>query len=177
MFHLQQSGNLRFPMVQNSCRVYQELEQADFDQLIRKKFHSIKFIYYLSAKKVTARNILLVSISSIAFVTNLTSAGFKRSDFYFLLLFLVSSQPSTTSWRSPHSSPMSIRLGNFTKFPIPSCSSSTLISLSVGLSYSSMKTWFCLKIKLECHIFEESFLHFLSYHIYLVVFLLYLRFV
>ena len=85
------------PWCKNSCRVYQELEQVDFYHLIRKKFHSIKFIYYLSAKKVTARNILLVSISSIAFVTNLTSAGFKNSDFYILLLFLVSSQPSTTS--------------------------------------------------------------------------------
>ena len=52
-----------------------------------------------------------------------------------------------------------------TKFPISSSSSSTVKTLSEGLSSSSMKSGF-LWIKLERLIIcERSFLHFISFHI------------
>ena len=65
--------------------------------------------------------------------------GCETSDFLFLLLFLVSYPPSTTALRFPQSSLMNIRLGNSTKFPIPS------VSLPPS-SFSTVRTLYLILI-------------------------------
>ena len=60
---------------------------------------------------------------SEAFVTEWTSIGYcKTSDFFFWLIFLVSSPPSLTTTRFPHSSSMNTSLGESSKFPMSSVS-------------------------------------------------------
>ena len=77
----------------------------------------------------------------------------KTPGFFYLLIFLVSSPPSTNTLRFPHSSWMNTILGKSSKFPmssksIPSSSSLTITIFSEGLCYST-KTWLSLKTKLE----------------------------
>ena len=58
-------------------------------------------------------------LSPTAFVTEWTSIGYcKTSDFFFCLIFPVSSPPSLTTMRFAHSSSMNTSLGEFSKFPI-----------------------------------------------------------
>ena len=62
-------GILDYPWCNNPYCAYQELGQGDFYSFDQ------KFIYYLPTKNVTARQTILTSILSIAFVTEWTSIG------------------------------------------------------------------------------------------------------
>ena len=112
-------GILNSTWCNNSCRVDQELGQGDFYNSIRKKFTSFQFIYYLFAKnksnhkKNHAYLNLIFSICHRFHICRLVKL-------LFLSLFPVSSPPSTTTWRLPHSSSMNSSLGKSTRFPIPS---------------------------------------------------------
>ena len=83
--------------------------------------------------------------SPAEFVRQRTSIDYcKMFDFFFWLVFLLSSPPSLTSMRFSHSSSMNKSLCESSKFPmssisIPSSPSSTITIFSDGLS-SSMKT-------------------------------------
>ena len=69
------------------------------------------------------------------------------SDFFFWLIFLVSSPPSL---RFSHSSSMNTILGESSKFPmssIPSSSSSTITNFSEGLSSSMLAEFFENKLE------------------------------
>ena len=75
----------------------------------------------------------------------------ETSNFFFWLIFLVSSSSSLTTLRFPHSLLMNTNLGKFSKFSMPSISkrfssSSTITTFSEGLS-SSMKPCFFWKYK------------------------------
>ena len=72
----------------------------------------------------------------------------KRMTF-FILIFLVRFPPLKNILIFSHSLLMKTSVGKSSKFPIPSSSPSTIITFSEGLSSSSMKTWFSLKIKQE----------------------------
>ena len=90
----------------------------------RKSFSSFQFIYYLPTKNnVIIRKIMLNLLYVIYHRVDIYRL--VTSDFFFLLIFLVSSQPSMIfffSLRFPHSSSMNISLGKSTKFPIQSIS-------------------------------------------------------
>ena len=123
-------GILDYPWCNNPCHAYQELDQGDFYSFDQ------KFIYYLPTKNVTARKTMLTSISSTTFV-RVDIYRLVKIDLLVLLLFLVNYPPSTTTLRFPHSSSMNISLGKSIKFPIPSisipsCSSSTVLTLFEG---------------------------------------------
>ena len=130
-FAYSQIGILDYPWCNSPCGAYQELGQGDFYSFDQ------KFIYYLPTKNVSARQTILTSILSIAFVTEWTSIACKTSDFPFLLLFLVNYPTSTTTLRFPYSSSINISLGKSIKFPIPpmsipSCSSWTALTFFEG---------------------------------------------
>ena len=62
-------GILDYSWCNNPCCPYQKLDKGDFYSFDQ------KFIYYLHTKNVTARQTILTSILSIAFVTEWTSIG------------------------------------------------------------------------------------------------------
>ena len=110
-------------------------------------------------KDVTTKKIMLTLISHLS-QSELYNFWLPRS-------VIISRKLSTIKacFKIPHSSSTNISLGKSTKFLIPSISipssySSTVTTLSEGLSSSCMKTWFSLKIKLDRFIIcERSFLY------------------
>ena len=108
-----------------------------------KSFHPLQFIYSLPQKNHAYLN-LVYSIC-------------HRVNIYRLVKLLVSSPPSTTTLRFIDSSSMDISLGKSTKFPIPSSSSSTVKTLSEGLTSSSMKIWFSLDNIWASHDLRKTF--------------------
>ena len=108
-----------------------------------KSFHPLQFIYSLPQKNHAYLN-LVYSIC-------------HRVNIYRLVKLLVSSPPSTTTLRFIDSSSMDISLGKSTKFPIPSSSSSTVKTLSEGLTSSSMKIWFSLDNIWASHDLRKKF--------------------
>ena len=75
-------------------------------------------------------------LSSTTFVTEWTSISYcKASDFFFWLIFLVSSQRSLATMRFPHSSSMNTIIGE-SFISIQFSSSSTLTFFSEGFLLS-----------------------------------------
>ena len=109
--------------------------------------------------------------SPTAFVRQRTSKDYcKTSNFFFWLIFLVSSPLSLTIMRFSHSSSINTSLGKTSKFPMSSISipfrpSSTITAFSEWLS-SSMKARVFFKIKLgkkQVKICKRGLLDFNSY--------------
>ena len=96
-------GILDSPWCDNSCRTYQELGEGDFYSFNQRKVLILSIFYYVTKKNVTMRKIMLTLIFSIAFVIDRHLWACKSSEFFFLLLFLVSCQPSTATLRFPDS--------------------------------------------------------------------------
>ena len=80
-------GILDYPWCNNPCCAYQELAKGDF------YLFDYKSIYYLPKKNVTARQTILTSILSIAFVTELTAIGLQN--FWLPFSVIISSKVST----------------------------------------------------------------------------------
>ena len=100
-----------------------------------------------------SHTILYMVIEEIVFPTfdtEWTITGYcEMSDFLFWLISLVSSPPTLTTLRFPHSSLINTNLGKPSKRSMPSISkpfssSSAITTFSEGLS-SSMKPWFFVK--------------------------------
>ena len=77
-------------------------------------------------------------LSLTSFVKEWTPKGLRTSDFFFWLIFLVSSPPLFTTLIFPHSSSVNTSLVKSSKFPISSKSgsSSTIATFFEGLLYS-----------------------------------------
>ena len=70
-------------------------------------------------------------LSPTAFVTEWTSVDTcKTSDFFFWLIFLVSTPPSLATMRFPHSSSMNTGLGESSTFPASSIESSSSLTIT-----------------------------------------------
>ena len=83
-----------FSLYSNSCRTYQKLGQGDIYSFNQEKVHFFS-IYLLPIHKtnVTTRKIMLTWISSIAFVTELTSI--RLQNFWLRLSVIISRKLST----------------------------------------------------------------------------------
>ena len=95
-----------------------------------------------------------------------TSTGCcKTFNFFFWLIFLVSSPPSLTPMRLSHSYPMNSSewIISIPSFSIPSSSSSAITTFYKELS-SSMKPWFFFKKRIkQVNILEPNTLDFISF--------------
>ena len=110
-------------------------------------------------------------LSPTTFITEWTSIDYcKTSDFFFWLIFLVSSPPSLTTVRLPHSSSVNTSLDESSKFPMSSISIqyssfSTITFFLKGCFFQwnrdffENKTW---KVK-QVSINKRSLLDFISY--------------
>ena len=160
MFHLHQSRYFAFSMLQQPYRAYQELVQGDFYSFDQEIVFFLLIYLLPTQKKCNGRknHTYLNLVYSICQRVDIYKAC-KTFDFFFLLLFLLSSPASTTALRFPHySSPMNISLGKAIKFFL-NCN-----NYLWGVS-SSIKTWFCSRTKLERFLFcEKRFAYFVSYH-------------
>ena len=97
----------------------------------------------------------------------------KTFDFVFLLLFLLSSPPSTTALRFPHYfSPMNISLGKAIQFRIPSASVPSSSSSTVTTFFEGFllqwKRGFVLKQNLNVAFFAKEVSHIL-FHITITI--------
>ena len=141
MFHLQQSRYLRFSMVQQLLSYLPRIRSGWF-LFIRSGKSSLPFnVFTIYPKKCNHKKNhtyfnLVYSICHRVDIYKLVKL--LTSSFCYLLLFLVSNPPLTTTLRFPHSSSLNISLGNSIKFPvpsilIPSSSSSTVTTLFEGI--------------------------------------------
>ena len=134
-------GTLDSPWCNNSCRTYQELGQGDFYSFDQEKVPFLLICLLSTQKKCNHKKNhtyfnLVYSICHRVDIYKLVKL--LTSSFCYLLLFLVSNPPLTTTLRFPHSSSLNISLGNSIKFPapsilIPSSSSSTVTTLFEGI--------------------------------------------
>ena len=133
-------GILDSPWCNNPCRAYKELGQGDFYSSNQEKV-PILLIYLLPTHKKynhkKNHTYLNLDYSLCHKVDIYRLLKLLTSSFCYLLLFLVSYPPSTTTLKFPHSSSINIRLSKSIKFPIPSISipsssSSTVTTLFEG---------------------------------------------
>ena len=149
-------------MAQSFRSHYQELGQGNFI-LIGKEFPSFQVIYYLPTRKSHCKKnhayvtdsqqlthiLIEETIWPIAFVTKWSSRGLPS---VWLLLFAsICSKLSTIDnyFEIPTFFIINSSLGKSSRFSMPSSSSLIITTFREGFSFSSMKTWFFLKVKLE----------------------------
>ena len=156
IFSLQQRQQsqviLDSPCQNNSSTAEEELNESSFYSLEQE----VSFLssYLLPTHKKKSYLPYWFKIFHIRSEEILSAITFFRMDIYLsVLIFLVSSPPSTNTLRFPLSSWMKTILSKFSKFlmsstSIPSSSSLTITIFSKGLCYST-KTWLFLKMKLE----------------------------
>ena len=117
-FHLQQSRYLRFSMVQQSLSRLQRIRSRWF-LLFNKEKVPFLLIYLLPTHKKCNHkknhNYLNLIYSICRRVDNYELVKLLTSSFCYLLLFLISYPPLTTTLRFPHSSSLNISLGQHSR--------------------------------------------------------------
>ena len=119
MFHLQQSRYLRFSMVQQSLSRLQRIRSRWFLLFSKEKVPFLLIYLLPTHKKCNHKknhNYLNLVYSICHRVDIYRLVKLLTFSFCYLLLFLVSYLPSTTTLRFPHSSSMNISLGKSIKF-------------------------------------------------------------
>ena len=97
---------------------------------VDQKNTSFLFSYLFGSKKSCLPNCFTINIPQVTeeilspttFVTKWTFKGYCKTCAFFWLIFSVSSPPSLTTIRFPHSSLMNTSLGESSKFPMSSIS-------------------------------------------------------
>ena len=114
-------GILDSPWRNNPCCAYQELGQGDSYSFGQEKV-PVLLIYLLPTHKKCNHkknhNYLNLIYSICRRVDNYELVKLLTSSFCFLLLFLISYPPLTTTFRFPHSSSLNISLGQHSRYHI-----------------------------------------------------------
>ena len=98
-------------------------------QLIRKNISCFSYLFgskksqdLLNSFTINIPQVTEEILSPTTFVTKLTFVGYCKTPAFFWLIFSVSSPPSLTTTRFPHSSSMNTSLSEYSKFPMSSIS-------------------------------------------------------